>query len=111
MLVHEDLLRVGGSLPGCDGRIDRLEGVRGAGRAPRLLKGHHAERIERLNRQFQVGLNANLKLGVSLDEGARQTTEAVGRVAMPDGYKFKFFGQVKVLDETTAESTSARAWK
>ncbi|HEY7182537.1 MAG TPA: efflux RND transporter permease subunit, partial [Blastocatellia bacterium] len=74
-------------------RLDNLAAIK---------RGSGPARIERLNRQFQVGLNANLKLGVSLDEGARQTTEAVGRVAMPDGYKFKFFGQVKVLDETTA---------
>jgi HAE1 family hydrophobic/amphiphilic exporter-1 len=67
-----------------------------------IKRGDGPARIERLNRQFQVGLNANLKLGVSLDEGARQTTEAIGRIAMPDGYKFKFFGQVKVLEETTA---------
>jgi len=74
-------------------RLDNLAAIK---------RGSGPARIERLNRQFQVGLNANLKLGVSLDEGARQTTEAIGRVVMPDGYKFKFFGQVKVLDETTA---------
>src|SRR5262245_6535370 len=74
-------------------RLDNLATVaRGAGPA----------RIERLDRQFQVGLNANLKPGVSLDEGARQTMEAIGRVAMPEGYKFKFFCQVKQLEETTA---------
>jgi HAE1 family hydrophobic/amphiphilic exporter-1 len=74
-------------------RLDNLATIaRGAGPA----------RIERLDRQFQVGLNANLKPGVSLDEGARQTMEAIGRVAMPEGYKFKFFGQVKQLEETTA---------
>ncbi len=67
-----------------------------------ITRGTGPARIERLNRQFQVGLNANLKPGVSLDEGARQTTEAMGRVALPEGYKFKFFGQVKVLEETTA---------
>jgi HAE1 family hydrophobic/amphiphilic exporter-1 len=67
-----------------------------------IKRGDGPARIERLNRQFQVGRNAKLKLGVSLDEGARQTTEAIGRIAMPDGYKFKFFGQVKVLEETTA---------
>jgi HAE1 family hydrophobic/amphiphilic exporter-1 len=74
-------------------RLDNLAAIsRGAGPA----------RIDRLNRQFQVGLNANLKPGVSLDEGARQTTEAISRVTMPEGYRFKFFGQVKVLEETTA---------
>jgi HAE1 family hydrophobic/amphiphilic exporter-1 len=67
-----------------------------------ITRGVGPARIERQNRQFQVGLNSNLKPGVSLDEGARLTTEAVNRVPMPEGYRFKFFGQVKVLEETTA---------
>jgi HAE1 family hydrophobic/amphiphilic exporter-1 len=67
-----------------------------------ISRGTGPARIERLNRQFQVGLNSNLKPGVSLDEGARQTTEAISHVALPEGYQFRFFGQVKVLEETTA---------
>jgi HAE1 family hydrophobic/amphiphilic exporter-1 len=67
-----------------------------------IARGTGPARIERANRQFQVGLNANLKPGTSLDEGARQTTDAIGRVTLPEGYNFKFFGQVKVLEETTA---------
>ncbi|MDX2033837.1 MAG: efflux RND transporter permease subunit [Blastocatellia bacterium] len=67
-----------------------------------IARGTGPARIERLNRQFQVGLNSNLKPGTSLDEGARQSTEAINRVARPEGYSFKFFGQVKVLEETTA---------
>ncbi len=67
-----------------------------------IARGDGPARIERVDRQFQVSLNANLKPGVSLDEGARQTLEAINRVAMPEGYKFKFFGQVKQLDETAA---------
>ena len=67
-----------------------------------IARGTGPARIERLNRQFQVGLNSNLTPGVSLDEGARQSMEAINRVAKPEGYSFKFFGQVKVLEETTA---------
>ena len=67
-----------------------------------IARGTGPARIERANRQFQVGLNSNLKPGVSLDEGARQTTEAISRVTLPEGYRFRFFGQVKVLEETTA---------
>jgi HAE1 family hydrophobic/amphiphilic exporter-1 len=74
-------------------RLDNLAAIeRGAG----------PSRIERLNRQFQVSLNSNLRPGVALDEGARLSTEAIGRVDLPPGYKFRFFGQVKVLEETTA---------
>jgi HAE1 family hydrophobic/amphiphilic exporter-1 len=74
-------------------RLDNLASIaRGAGPA----------RIERVNRQFQVGLNSNLRPGVSLDEGARVTQEAVDKVPKPEGYRFRFFGQVKMLEETTA---------
>jgi HAE1 family hydrophobic/amphiphilic exporter-1 len=67
-----------------------------------ISRGTGPARIERLNRQFQVSLNSNLVPGVALDEGARVATEAISRVPMPAGYKFQFFGQVKVLEETTA---------
>ncbi|MBK7597312.1 MAG: efflux RND transporter permease subunit [Acidobacteria bacterium] len=67
-----------------------------------ISRGTGPARIERLNRQFQVGLNSNLKPGVSLDEGARESSDAIGKVTLPEGYKFQFFGQVKVLEETTA---------
>ncbi|MGH9853029.1 MAG: efflux RND transporter permease subunit, partial [Blastocatellia bacterium] len=67
-----------------------------------IERGAGPSRIERLNRQFQVSLNSNLRPGVALDEGARLSTEAIGRVDLPAGYKFQFFGQVKVLEETTA---------
>ncbi len=67
-----------------------------------IERGAGPSRIERLNRQFQVSLNSNLRPGVALDEGARISTEAISRVDLPAGYKFQFFGQVKVLEETTA---------
>src|SRR5581483_1718814 len=67
-----------------------------------ITRGSGPARIERLNRQFQVGLNSNLAQGVALDEGARIATEAISYVPMPPGMKFQFFGQVKVLEETTA---------
>jgi len=67
-----------------------------------ITRGSGPARIERLNRQFQVGLNSNLAQGVALDEGARIATEAISHVPMPPGMKFQFFGQVKVLEETTA---------
>ena len=74
-------------------RLDNLAAInRGTGPA----------RIERLNRQFQVGVNANLNPGVALDEGARLSSEAVGRINLPPAYKFQFFGQVKILEETTS---------
>jgi len=73
-------------------RLDNLATIR---------RGSGPSRIERLNREFQVSLNANLASGVALDEGARISTDAITRLNLPEGYKFKFFGQVKILEETT----------
>ncbi len=67
-----------------------------------INRGTGPARIERLNRQFQVGVNANLNPGVALDEGARLSSEAVARINLPPAYKFQFFGQVKILEETTS---------
>lgn len=67
-----------------------------------IERGSGPSRIERLNRQFQVSLNSNLKLGTALDEGAREATDSINKIQLPPGYKFQFFGQVKVLEETTA---------
>ncbi len=73
-------------------RLDNLAAIK---------RGSGPSRIERLNREFQVGINANLGPGVALDEGARIATDAIKRINLPEGYQFKFFGQVKILDETT----------
>jgi HAE1 family hydrophobic/amphiphilic exporter-1 len=66
-----------------------------------IVRGSGPSRIERLNREFQVSINANLAPGIALDEGARIATDAISRINLPEGYQFKFFGQVKILDETT----------
>jgi len=67
-----------------------------------IVRGAGPSRIERYNRQFQVGLNANLQPGVPLDEAARLANQAVSHLNLPEGYKFKHSGQVKILEETTA---------
>ena len=58
-----------------------------------INRGTGPARIERLNRQFQVGVNANLNPGVALDEGARLSSEAVARINLPPAYKFQFLGR------------------
>jgi HAE1 family hydrophobic/amphiphilic exporter-1 len=67
----------------------------------RLEHGLGPSRIDRFNRQFAVGIYANIAPGYSLGESADATAKAVADAAMPPGYQMKFSGQVKILDETT----------
>ncbi len=67
-----------------------------------ITRGASPSSISRLNREFNVELSSNLAPGVSLDEGARLASEAINRLSFPPGYKHRFSGQVKVLEETTA---------
>jgi len=66
-----------------------------------IQRGLGPARIERLNRQFQVSVNANNAPDFPLDAAARATTASIREVGMPAGYSFKFGGNVKILDETT----------
>ncbi len=65
-------------------------------------RGLGPSRIDRFNRQFAVGIYGNVAPGRSLGEAASQTQEAIARVGMPPGYEMRFSGQVKILEETTA---------
>jgi HAE1 family hydrophobic/amphiphilic exporter-1 len=67
-----------------------------------ITRGASPSSISRLNREFNVELSSNLAPGVALDEGARLASEAINRLSFPPGYKHRFSGQVKVLEETTA---------
>jgi HAE1 family hydrophobic/amphiphilic exporter-1 len=68
----------------------------------RLDRGLGPSRIDRYARQFSVGLYGNVATGASLNEAARASVEALERVTLPPGYSYRFSGQVKVLEETTA---------
>ncbi|MDX2269153.1 MAG: efflux RND transporter permease subunit [Bryobacter sp.] len=67
-----------------------------------LDQGLGPSRIDRFNRQFSVGLYANVAAGESLGNAAAAAQAAVDRVDLPPGYRVQFSGQVKVLEETTA---------
>ena len=67
----------------------------------RLERGLGPSRIDRWNRQFSVGVYANVAPGHSLAEAAANTAAAVNKVGLPTGYELQFSGQVKVLEETT----------
>lgn len=67
----------------------------------RLDRGLGPSRIDRFNRQFAVGIYANVAPGHALQEAAAETAAVVDRLGMPPGFQMKFSGQVKILEETT----------
>lgn len=67
----------------------------------RLDRGLGPSRIDRQDRQYSVGLYANIAQGHSLGEGADAARAAIARVGLPTGYTTRFSGQVQVLEETT----------
>lgn len=73
----------------------------------RIERGLGPSRIDRYARQFAVGIYANVAPNHSLNEAAAATQEVIDRVGMPAGYQMKFSGQVKVLEETTANMIMA----
>ena len=75
----------------------------------RLERGFGPASIDRLNRQFTIGIFGNVAPGYSLNEAADQTREAIERVGLPVGYSLLFSGQVKILEETTMNMLMALA--
>ncbi len=74
-----------------------------------LERGLGPSRIDRFSRQFAVGIMGNVAPGHSLAEAAEDTTATIGKIGLPAGYSMFFSGQVKVLEETTANMILAFA--
>ncbi len=73
----------------------------------KLEHGLGPSRVDRYNRQFGVGIYGNVPNGGSLGEAAAVASRVLNSIEMPPGYSVKFAGQVKVLDETTANMLMA----
>jgi hydrophobic/amphiphilic exporter-1 (mainly G- bacteria), HAE1 family len=73
----------------------RLESLATIGR------GNGPIMISRYNRQFQVGILANVAQGYPLDAAADATRRAILSLHLPPGYSFGFSGPVRILDETS----------
>jgi len=67
----------------------------------RLERGLGPSRIDRVSRQFAVGIYGNVAPGHSLGEAAAATQAIIDRMGLPTGYRMMFSGQVKILEETT----------
>ena len=66
-----------------------------------IQRGAGPATLQRYNREFQVGVYANVAAGYPLDLAAAHTVQAIKDVGLPAGYSYLFSGQVKVLEETT----------
>ncbi len=75
----------------------------------KLERGLGPSRIDRYNRQFSVGIYGNVAPGHSLGEAAAQTQSVLAGLGMPPGYGSVFSGQVRILEETTANMILAFA--
>jgi HAE1 family hydrophobic/amphiphilic exporter-1 len=74
-----------------------------------LERGLGPSRIDRFNRQFSVGIYGNVAPGHNLSEAAEATQRVLDGLGMPPGYRSMFSGQVKILEETTANMILAFA--
>jgi hydrophobic/amphiphilic exporter-1 (mainly G- bacteria), HAE1 family len=66
-----------------------------------IQRGAGPATLQRYNREFQVGVYANVAAGYPLDLAAAHTVQSIKEVGLPAGYSYLFSGQVKVLEETT----------
>jgi HAE1 family hydrophobic/amphiphilic exporter-1 len=67
----------------------------------KLERGLGPSRIDRLNRQYSVGIYGNVAPGYSLNDAAEATQAVFNTMDLPPGYRMVFSGQVKILEETT----------
>jgi HAE1 family hydrophobic/amphiphilic exporter-1 len=72
-----------------------------------LERGLGPSRVDRYARQFAVGIYGNVAANHGLGEAAAKAQEAVEHIGIPPGYRLVFSGQVKVLEETTANMMMA----
>jgi HAE1 family hydrophobic/amphiphilic exporter-1 len=67
----------------------------------KIERGLGPSRIDRQDRQYAVGIYANVANGYSLAEAAERAREAINRAELPPGFSARFSGQVQILEETT----------
>jgi HAE1 family hydrophobic/amphiphilic exporter-1 len=92
---RNDVQSVGGLMVGsAGGNLVRIDNV------ARLQRGEGPTSITRLDRQFAMGVSADLRPGTPLDAAVPIVRDEIKKLKLPVGYRSKFAGQSKVLDET-----------
>ena len=101
---RNDVAAVGGLMvPGQDGSLVRIDNV------ARLERGEGPTSIMRIDRQFAVGVSADLRPGVALDAAIPVVQAEIRKLKLPSEYRARFAGQAQVLDETAANMILAIA--
>jgi HAE1 family hydrophobic/amphiphilic exporter-1 len=72
-----------------------------------LERGVGPTQINRYNRQYTVQIYANLKDGYTIDKAVPDLRAEIQKLGVPLGDSYRFTGNVKNLDETTANLTLA----
>jgi HAE1 family hydrophobic/amphiphilic exporter-1 len=94
---RNDVEAIGGLMVASSGgnlvRIDNLA---------RLERGVGPTSITRLDREFAVGVSSDIRPGYALDNVIPIVRDEIKKLKLPPGYRVKFAGQSKVLDETAA---------
>jgi HAE1 family hydrophobic/amphiphilic exporter-1 len=75
----------------------------------RLERGVGPSALQRYNRQFSVGMYADIAPGYALDRAAVDVRKMLTDLNLPPDMSFKLSGQSKILDETTANLIMAIA--
>ena len=101
---RNDVAAVGGLMVASDrGELVRIDNV------ARLERGEGPTSITRLDRQFSVGVSADLRPGQALDTTIPKVQAEVRAIQLPADYRSRFAGQAQVLDETAANMMLAIA--
>jgi len=82
-------------VPSIDGTPVRIDNI------ARVERGLGPSTLQRYNRQFSVGLYADVAPGHALDEASNEVRKMLTALNLPPDMSFKLSGQTKILDETT----------
>jgi hydrophobic/amphiphilic exporter-1 (mainly G- bacteria), HAE1 family len=94
---RNDVAAVGGLMvPGQNDTLVRIDNV------ARLERGEGPTSIQRLDRQFAVGVSADLRPGYALDAAIPVVQAEIRKLNLSSEYRARFAGQAQVLDETAA---------
>lgn len=84
------------TVPSSTGQQVRIDNV------AQMVRGYGPTQLRRLNRQFNIEIQADLAPGHALDEASADMRRLMADLNLPPGYSFRMNGQTQILDETTA---------
>lgn len=72
-----------------------------------IERGAGPSRVDRFARQYGIGIYGNVAEGYTLGTAAAKVQEVFDGMSLPPGYRLLFSGQVRILEETTANMVLA----